>query len=89
MVFLCNHAELYGPVVSYCDIPVPVRPWVISMISVDLDETTEYLHRYDTSRIRWLPEKASAGWPGSWGESRSGACGSWNPCPSIGTSPGN
>lgn len=58
MVFLCNHAELYGPVVSYCDIPVPVRPWVISMISVDLDETTEYLHRYDTSRIRWLPEKA-------------------------------
>lgn len=56
LVFLCNHGELYGPVVAMLNIPVPVRPWTISEISVDKDEMAAYVYKYTIKRQRWLPE---------------------------------
>ena len=56
-VFLCNHGEFYGPVVGVLYIPVPVRPWTISDIMIDKDETAEYVHRFTISRQKWLPER--------------------------------
>ena len=57
MVFLCNHSEIYGPVISICCLPVPVRPWVISRIAITTEESIDYIHRYDTSKWGWLPGK--------------------------------
>ena len=57
IVFLCNHGEVYGPIVCMLYIPVPIRPWVISEMSIDPEEVSEYVYRYTISPIRWLPEK--------------------------------
>lgn len=57
LVFLCNHGELYGPLAAVLNIPVPVRPWTISEITVDKDEMAEYVYKYTISRQRWLPER--------------------------------
>ena len=56
LVFLCNHGELYGPLVAMLNIPVPVRPWTISEISVNKDEMAAYVYKYTIKRQRWLPE---------------------------------
>lgn len=56
IVFLCNHGEFYGPIVGMLYIPVPIRPWTISEITVDKDEVAAYVYRYTISRQRWLPE---------------------------------
>ena len=56
LVFLCNHGEIYGPVAAVLNIPVPIRPWTISEITVDKDETAEYVYKYTIKRQRWLPE---------------------------------
>ncbi len=57
IVFLCNHGEVYGPIVCMLFVPVPIRPWVISEITIDPKEVSEYVYRYTISPIRWLPEK--------------------------------
>lgn len=57
LVFLCNHGELYGPLVAVLNIPVPVRPWTISEITVDKDEMAAYVYKYTIKRQRWLPER--------------------------------
>ena len=56
IVFLCNHGEFYGPIVGMLYIPVPIRPWTISEITMDKDEVAAYVYRYTISRQRWLPE---------------------------------
>lgn len=61
IVFLCNHGELYGPIVCMLYIPVPIRPWSISEMVVDKDEVAAYVHKYTISRQKWLPEKLK--WP--------------------------
>lgn len=58
IVFLCNHGEIYGPLVSMLYLPVPVRPWVISEITRDPEEMAEYFNHYTLQPIRWIP----AGW---------------------------
>ncbi len=57
IVFLCNHGEMYGPIVCMLYIPVPIRPWVISEISLDPEEVAQYVYRFTISRQKWLPEK--------------------------------
>ena len=57
MVFLCNHGEVYGPIVGMLFIPAPVRPWVISDIFTDPDEIAGFVYRFTVSNFRWLPEK--------------------------------
>ena len=61
IVFLCNHGELYGPLVCMLYIPVPIRPWSISEMVVDKDEVAAYVYKYTISRQKWLPEKLK--WP--------------------------
>lgn len=61
IVFLCNHGELYGPIVCMLYIPVPIRPWSISEMVVDKHEVAAYVHKYTISRQKWLPEKLK--WP--------------------------
>ena len=56
VVFLCNHGELYGPIVAMLNIPVPLRPWTISEITVNKDEVAAYVYKYTISRQKWLPE---------------------------------
>ncbi len=57
LVFLCNHGEIYGPVAAICNIPVPVRPWVISYIVTEPKEMEDYIYKYNIQDIRWIPEK--------------------------------
>lgn len=40
VVFLCNHLEIYGPVIAVLYSPFPIRPWVISGM-LDLDTILE------------------------------------------------
>lgn len=60
-VFLCNHGEMYGPIVCMLFIPVPIRPWTISEMSIDPEEVAAYIHKYTISRQQWLPEGLK--WP--------------------------
>ena len=56
IVFVCNHGDIYGPVICAAYFPVPMRPWVISHICNDADEFAEYFYKYDLKDIRWIPE---------------------------------
>lgn len=55
-VFICNHGEIYGPIVANVYIPFPVRPWVMSEM-VNADETTDYVYEGTFKRQQWLPQK--------------------------------
>ena len=55
IVFLCNHGEMYGPVVSVCYLPVAVRSWSIDKVMGDVDEVTAYIYKYTFSQVKWLP----------------------------------
>lgn len=56
LVFLCNHGEMYGPIVCMLYIPVPIRPWSISEMVMDKHEVADYVYKYTISRQKWLPE---------------------------------
>lgn len=55
VIYLCNHATIYGPVTGYVFTPSHVRPWVISNIMVDMQETVPYLYKYTFSQVKWIP----------------------------------
>lgn len=55
LIYLCNHGNLYGPMVCMLFIPSYVRPWSISQVMVDKEETVQYLYRYNFSEAKWLP----------------------------------
>lgn len=57
IVFLCNHGELYGPLVAEGYTPQPARLWVISNMAVNPDEVTEYLYQNTFCRQKWLPKR--------------------------------
>ena len=57
VIYMCNHGSMYGPVVGYIFTPTDVRPWTISNVMTDLDETVEYLYRYTFSHVRWIPKR--------------------------------
>ena len=44
IVFLCNHGEIYGPIVCALYFPVPFRPWVISMMMHDRKKVSQYMY---------------------------------------------
>lgn len=54
LVFLCNHGEIYGPVAAMLFIPVPIRPWVISNMTVNTQEVAKYLYQYTFGPMTWL-----------------------------------
>ena len=68
LVFLCNHGEIYGPIVCKLFIPVPVRIWTISLMMYDKPAVTSYVYENTYSKKTFLPvwvRKATArfiGW---------------------------
>ena len=56
LIFLCNHGEIYGPLVAILFLPVHVRPWVISEIMITKEEMADYVYRYTVSPWKWMPE---------------------------------
>ncbi len=57
-VFVCNHGEIYGPVVTTLFMPFPFRPWVTSEMT-DREVISEYIYRNTFSKVSWLPDGAA------------------------------
>ena len=57
LVFICNHGELYGPVVTNLYIPFSFRPWTISDMMDSRENVADYCYKYTFKRQKWLPEK--------------------------------
>lgn len=55
IVFLGNHAEIYGPIASALCFPVPVRFWVISKMMFNKQEVRAYLYENTFSKKTFLP----------------------------------
>ena len=56
LVFLCNHGEIYGPIVCKLYIPVSIRVWTISMMMYDQAEVTKYVYDTFYSKLTYLPK---------------------------------
>ena len=55
LVFLGNHAEIYGPIASALCFPVPVRFWVISHMMGRSGDVRTYLYENTFSKKTFLP----------------------------------
>ena len=55
IVFLGNHAEIYGPIASALCFPVHVRFWVISRMMGRKQDVKEYLYENTFSKKTFLP----------------------------------
>ena len=56
MVLICNHGEIYGPVVANLYVPITFRPWVISSM-MEKEAIVEHIYQGTMVRQRWLPER--------------------------------
>ncbi len=54
MVLVCNHGELYGPVVTNLYVPISFRPWCISSM-MEKDVIVRYIYENTLVRQKWLP----------------------------------
>ena len=55
-VFVCNHGEIYGPVVTSLYVPYSFRPWVTSEMC-DPAVIAEYIYTNTFSRQKWIPAR--------------------------------
>ncbi len=55
LVFLGNHAEIYGPIASALCFPFPVRFWVISKMMYNKKDVRAYLYENTFSKKTYLP----------------------------------
>ncbi len=55
IVFLGNHAEIYGPIASALCFPFPVRFWVISKMMFNKKDVRAYLYENTFSKKTFLP----------------------------------
>ena len=55
IVFLGNHAEIYGPIASALCFPVDVRFWVINMMMFDAKKVRAYMYENTFSKKTYLP----------------------------------
>ena len=55
LVFLANHAEIYGPISCALYFPVPVRFWTISMMMGKKQDVRNYLYENTFSKKTFLP----------------------------------
>lgn len=55
IVFLGNHAEIYGPIASALCFPVDVRFWVINMMMFDPKQVRAYMYENTFSKKTFLP----------------------------------
>ncbi|MGI6664450.1 MAG: lysophospholipid acyltransferase family protein [Christensenellaceae bacterium] len=56
VVFVCNHLEIYGPIVAVARIPYYIRPWIIDNI-LDKEIIAENLQGGIDSVFRFLPKR--------------------------------
>lgn len=56
MILVCNHGEVYGPVVANLYVPVSFRPWSASDM-MDKEAIVEHMYQGTMKRQKWLPEK--------------------------------
>ncbi len=56
MILVCNHGEIYGPVVANLYVPISFRPWVISQM-MEREAIVEHLYHGTMVRQKWLPER--------------------------------
>ncbi|MEG0767225.1 MAG: hypothetical protein RR482_05870, partial [Clostridia bacterium] len=54
-IFLCNHGELYGPIVTNLYVPFSFRPWVMSQMASP-ECVADYVYTFSLKRQRWMPE---------------------------------
>lgn len=57
LIFICNHGELHGPVVTNLYVPFSFRPWTISDMMDSRENVAEYCYKYTFKRQKWLPER--------------------------------
>ncbi len=55
-VFICNHGEMYGPIVTELYVPYPFRPWVTYEIT-DSKCVADYLYDTKISFQQWIPRR--------------------------------
>ena len=55
VVFLGNHAEIYGPITCALYFPFPVRYWVISKMMFNKKDVRKYLYENTFSKKTFLP----------------------------------
>lgn len=55
LVFLGNHAEIYGPIACALNFPVPVRYWVIDKMMGNKKDVRAYLYENTFSKKTFLP----------------------------------
>ena len=55
IVFLGNHAEIYGPIASALCFPVPVRFWVINRMMFRKQDVRAYMYENTFSKKTFLP----------------------------------
>ena len=55
LVFLGNHAEIYGPIASPLCFPVPVRFWVSSKMMFNKKDVRAYMYENTFSKKTFLP----------------------------------
>ena len=55
LVFLGNHAEIYGPIASALCFPVPVRFWVIAKMMFNKKDVRAYMYENTFSKKTFLP----------------------------------
>lgn len=56
MILICNHGEIYGPVVANLYVPIAFRPWVISEM-MERDAIVEHMYQGTMVRQKWIPER--------------------------------
>ncbi len=57
IVYLCNHGQMYGPIVGMLYCPGFVRPWTISELCMDSQEATAYVKRYTLKNFDWPDDR--------------------------------
>ena len=55
-VFVCNHGEIYGPVVTSLYVPYYFRPWVTSEMC-DPAIIADYIYTNTFSKKQWIPRR--------------------------------
>ncbi len=56
MILVCNHGELYGPVVANLYVPISFRPWSASDM-MEKEAIVEHMYQGTMKRQKWLPER--------------------------------
>ncbi|MDL2236166.1 hypothetical protein LJC07_08560 [Christensenellaceae bacterium OttesenSCG-928-L17] len=63
VVFVCNHLEIYGPIITNLHLPFYFRSWIISRM-LDREVIAEHLTSGINIVFHWVPEKIRAKLPG-------------------------